>query len=276
MHRLTGIVLVVISSAAEAQDARPLKLAIAVDGPSVQVTPKQRGVPVQVAFDGKAGQRLSIVVSDVRMAPASASGVLVSVRDPQDREVPTTRIHCLAAPSTVAAACKGEMVLAGAGKHVIEVDTPFSAVASFSLALNTAAAPKPPAPEGSVVVGGAPVAFSTAGATGPLTFAIDLQAGQAIAVGIDALAHDPPDVDSNSALRVTGPDGSMLAGVGCRTRPIPGMPGGGGMVPCKVLLPSVPAAGRYRITIRPPAGASAAGRLVVSGQASPSTGGDSK
>ncbi len=129
-----------------------------------------------------------------------------------------------------------------AGTYFVEVDPDHGATGSFVVAAKAAAQ----SAEGAIPISSA--------ANQPLRFSFAATAGQSVTVGVDNIVHDP-DVDSNSLLQILNPDGTRLAGLGCKT-----LARGGGRLPCRVSASDL-AAGNYTIVVSPPPGASVAGKL---------------
>ncbi|HET7400844.1 MAG TPA: hypothetical protein VFJ62_03655 [Usitatibacter sp.] len=118
---------------------KPLEAAIPIDGNPVAVVLDPPGKPARLAFTGRAGQRLGLGIVGLKFTPASASGLVVTVRQPDGTLLPgLTHIHCTAASqANPSGSCDAEIVVQHAGRHVVEIDPPFSAVAEFRALLST-------------------------------------------------------------------------------------------------------------------------------------------
>lgn len=188
------------------------------------------------------------------MEPASASALLVSVRDQRDRPVTAEPLRCFVAGTLGAAdTCSATVEIAADGRQTIELEPPFSAAAAYSVKLSMERV-------AALAVGGAAIEFSTTKPMEAVEFQLDVPAGQGVKVEVQGLKHTP-DVDSNSVLGVFTPDGNRVAARACRTKPIEGLtvpP-----QPCVTQVPVAPAAARYRVQLSGPYGATASGRLVA-------------
>jgi hypothetical protein len=229
-------------------------LPITVDGPPVSIAGSVPGRETALAFPAHAKDRVVVTVSGLRMQPASGSALLVTVRDAGDRPVTSEPVRCFAAGTLGATdTCTAKIEIATPGRHTVELEPPFSAAAAFSVkvsSLRTA----------SLAVGAPGIEFATTKPKESIDFEMDVAAGQALVVAVEGLKHTP-DVDSNSVLGVFDRDGNRVAFCACRTKPIEGLtipPG-----PCRTRVPVAPAAGRYRVSISGPVGATASGRLVA-------------
>jgi hypothetical protein len=216
-------------SPAQPGDSGPLDLAIAIDGPALAVAPKEPGRLVRLAFQGKAGQRVGLGITDIRMSPASVSAILVSVRGPEDELVSTGPVHCFAASEArPVGACDDEFTTAKGGKYVVEVDLPFSAKAAFHATLSRAIT-------GKLTTDG-PQTARLARAGQDARFEIDFD-------GVHGMSIEARDVTSGRSagafmLRLFQPDGKLL-------RQAEGAPGGGAS------LALAGGAGTYSVEVDP-------------------------
>lgn len=181
----------------------PLEAAISVDGPTVWINAKKPGRLVRLAFDAEAGERLGLGISVLELSPKSASALVVGVRGPDDALVPMSgRVHCfVASASRPQGNCDGEFTVTRSGRHVIEVDTPFSATARFKALLSRPAMAKlAPDREETVIL-------KRAGQDARLELAAD--AGGDVSVNVrDAT---PGRSEGAFTLRVFRADGTLVA-----------------------------------------------------------------
>jgi hypothetical protein len=141
---LAAIVVPAIGHAAPAavdpargSDPSALTASIRIDGPPLRVSLQPAGRAARVGFVAAAGQRLGFGIAGVRFTPASAAALVVTVRQPDGSMVPgTSRVHCFAAKGTEPV-CDGELTTRQAGRHVLEIDAPFSAAATLELVLSS-------------------------------------------------------------------------------------------------------------------------------------------
>ena len=120
---------------------KPFEAAIPVDGNPVAVALDPAGKPARLAFTARAGQRLGLGIVGLKLTPPSASGLVVTVRQPDGTLLPgLPHVHCTAASqANPSGSCDAEIVVKHAGRHVVEIDPPFSAVAEFRALLSTPA-----------------------------------------------------------------------------------------------------------------------------------------
>lgn len=117
--------------------AAPLSRPLAVDAPAVAVDLREPGRAAWLVFTASAGQRLGLGLDGLALAPSSASGVALVVRQPDGSALPATVLaHCLAEPGREAR-CDAEFTVERTGRHVLEVEPPFSAGARFTATLSS-------------------------------------------------------------------------------------------------------------------------------------------
>jgi hypothetical protein len=181
------------------RNARPAELAIAIDGAPVRVTLNPAGKLGRLTFQAREGQRVGLGLTGVKYTPASAAALVVSVREPDGSLLADPpRIHCLA---SAAASCDAEFTVAHAGRHTIEIDPPFSAVAEFTATLSS------PAVAPLRAGGSHTVSLSRAGQDARL--ALSLEPGAEVSVS--ARTTTPESAGrAPFALKVYRPDGSLL------------------------------------------------------------------
>lgn len=141
----------VLSSAQAREGKAPvpsLATSISVDGPPATIQARRPGQLVRLRFKGRAGQRIGVGLGNIRFVPESASSLVVTLRDSHGgRILGSRRLDCLPRfQEHQADTCGASFTLPSAGMHTIEVDTPFSATARFTIELSTPA-------EASLVVG---------------------------------------------------------------------------------------------------------------------------
>jgi len=122
---------------ARGSDPPALAASIRIDGPPLRVSLQPAGRAARVSFVAAAGQRLGFGIAGVRFTPAIAAALVVTVRQPDGSLLPgTSRVHCFAAKGTEPV-CDGELTTRQAGRHVLEIDGPFSAAATLELVLSS-------------------------------------------------------------------------------------------------------------------------------------------
>jgi hypothetical protein len=246
---LAAALAVTLSSSA-GETPRPFDLAILAGGPAVSVAPKEMGRRARLTFDGKKGQRFDIAIANVNMNPASASALIASLRGPADELVSARPLRCFAASAAASPGdCKVEVEIARDGKHVIEIDSPFSTVSSYSVSLAAVV-------RKTLTIGGDGVDFQVNwGDLG--RFDLDVQAGQGFTLAVENLKLS--NEESNAVLGVVTPAGVRTAFVGCVTKGFNGnLPR-----PCKVAVPASQAAVRYQVTVSPPYNGAVSGKLTA-------------
>jgi len=187
---------------ARSSDPPALAASIRIDGPPLRVSLQPAGRAARVSFVAAAGQRLGFGIAGLRFTPASAAALVVTVRQPDGSMVPgTSRVHCFAAKGTEPV-CDGELTAQQAGRHVLEVDAPFSAAATLELVLSSPVA-------ANLQVGKShTVAVSRAGQDARLQLALEPGAEVSISArgaGTQAAGQGAFD------LRAFRPDGSLAA-----------------------------------------------------------------
>jgi len=262
---LAAIVVPAIGHAAPAavdpargSDPSALTASIRIDGPPLRVSLQPAGRAARVGFVAAAGQRLGFGIAGVRFTPASAAALVVTVRQPDGSMVPgTSRVHCFAAKGTEPV-CDGELTTRQAGRHVLEIDAPFSAAATLELVLSSPVAADlqagkshtiavsragqdarlqlslEPGADLSISAWGAGTQAAGQGAStcAPITefsiaagdtarFAVSATAGQGLTIAVQGLAH-APDVDyGSSAIELLKPDGGRVESRSCLTAYVP-------------------------------------------------------
>ncbi|HWH39435.1 MAG TPA: hypothetical protein VNU21_06320 [Usitatibacter sp.] len=198
----------IVHAASSAADSSPgrdpgaLAASIRIDGPPLRVPLQPAGRGARVSFMAEAGQRLGFGIAGVRFTPASAAALVVTVRQPDGSMVPgTRRVHCFAAKATEPV-CDGELTTQQAGRHVLEIDAPFSAAATLELTLSSPVT-------ASLQVGKShTIAVSRAGQDARLELALEPGADVSISArSAGAQAAGPRAFD----LRAFRPDGSLAA-----------------------------------------------------------------
>jgi len=187
---------------ARGSDPAALAATIRIDGPPLRLSLQPAGRGTRVSFTAQAGQRLGFGIAGVRFTPASAAALVVTVRQPDGSMVPgTSRVHSFAAKATEPV-CDGELTTRHAGRHVLEIDAPFSAAATLELTLSSPAT-------ASLQVGKShTIAVSRAGQDARLELALEPGAGVSISArGAGAGATG----DGAFELRAFRPDGSLAA-----------------------------------------------------------------
>jgi trimeric autotransporter adhesin len=221
----------------------PISVPIAIDGRPVRVTLKPAGRPGQLTFQAKAGQRLGFGISGVKFTPASAAALIVTVRQADGTMVPGVhRVRCMAAtPENPKAGCDGEFTVAKAGRHVIDIDPPFSAVPEFSATLSTPVA-------ATLKVGASQkVTISRVGQDARLQLALEPDGDASVSATTSGEAGP-------FTMRVFKPDGTLLGERSGDSKQGPSLPATG-------------APGTYAIEIDPANGAT--GTFVVSAKPTP-------
>jgi hypothetical protein len=146
--------------------------AIDADGPSVAVTSTTPGQNARLTFDGAAGQKVALEMSDVTIGPSSCCSTKVSIVKPDGT--------ALASPASVGTSGGSidAKTLPATGTYTILVDPQSNATGSMTLTLHTV----PPDATGSILPGGAPVTITTTalGQNAQLTFTATL--GQRISL----------------------------------------------------------------------------------------------
>ncbi|HLX24219.1 MAG TPA: hypothetical protein VKR38_12800 [Usitatibacter sp.] len=255
-HELVAALAFAASLAAMAADGpRPIEAVISVGAPPVAISPKDTGQSARLSFEAKRGQRLTLVIAGLKMSPASASALLASVRGPGDELVSTAPIRCLA--SAPDGRCRAEITIAQDGRQSLQLESPFSAIASYSVSLEAIV-------QKALVLDGDGIDFAAAQPGDITRFSVDVPAGKAFTIAVDKLVHSP-DVESNSLVGIFAPDGKRVAFVGCRTHGFEGRPPN----PCNVVVPAPGAASHYEVRISTPYGATVAGRLSATSVAQP-------
>jgi hypothetical protein len=189
-----ALILVTIAGAAQAAD-----LAIAIDGPPLEVAARAPGQPVRLVFRAQAGQHVGLGIGALGFVPASATGVGFTVKQPDGTVLPGMEmLHCVAANPQ--GGCDGEFTIARSGNYVIDVDAPFSAAPHFSIQLSSALAR-------ALAVGRSEaVTLTRVGQDG--RFPLAIAPGQDVTVELGGIASSSKE--SGFALRVYRPDGSLL------------------------------------------------------------------
>src|SRR5260221_5807165 len=189
-----AFVVASIYSTAQAAD-----LTVSADGPPVSVAPAKPGEPLRFTFRAKAGEHLGLGVSGLKLEPASASGIGLTVRQPDGSALQGVEyLYCL--PANPEGACDGEFTVTQSGDHVIDVDAPFSAAPRFSIQLSR------PVVRTLTVGKSESVTLSRPGQDGRFTLA--LAAGEDVSLELGDVASSRKD--ARFALRVYRPDGSLL------------------------------------------------------------------
>lgn len=237
-----GIALGFLSASFTANGA---ELAIPVDGSPVTVAAEKTGQPQRFTFQAEAGQHLGLGVTALKFVPASATGVAFTVRQPDGRAIGGLEmLYCF--PAGPESACDGEFTVAMTGRHVIDVDVPFSAAPRFSIQISSAVSR-------SLAIGkGEAVALSRPGQDA--WFALPVEAGQDVAVGLRDVASG--DKEARFSLRIHRPDGSLVGEAVASARLGASLPLGGGAP-----------AGNYRVEVDPDRGAT--GSFVVAATVTP-------
>ena len=220
-------------------------LAIPVDGPPVTVAAEKPGQPLRLTFQAEAGQHLGLGVTALKFVPASATGVAFTVRQPDGQAIGGLEMpYCF--PAGPEGACDGEFTVTRSGRHVIDVDVPFSAAPRFSIQISSAVSR-------SLAIGkGEAVTLSRPGQDA--WFALPVAAGQDVTVGLRDVASS--DKAARFALRIHRPDGSLVGESKADTRLGASLSLGGGAP-----------AGTYRVEVDPDRGAT--GSFVVAATATP-------
>jgi hypothetical protein len=181
---------------------KPFEAAIPVDGNPVAVALSPAGRPARLAFNARAGQHLGLGIVGLKFTPASASGLVVSVRQPDGKLLPgLVHVHCTAASvANPSGSCDADIAVQHAGRHVVEIDPPFSAIAEFRALLST--------PASATLTGAASqnVRIGRAGQDAQLRLA--LRAGDDVVVEARRTSTSGPE--SPFTLRALGPDGTPL------------------------------------------------------------------
>ena len=136
--------------------------AIEADGPPVAVTSSTAGQNARLTFDGSAGQKVALEMSDVTIGPSSCCSTKVSILKPDGT--------ALASPTSVGTSGGSidAKALSATGTYTILVDPQSNATGSMTLTLRTV----PPDVTGSITAGGGPVTITTTalGQNAQLTF----------------------------------------------------------------------------------------------------------
>ncbi|HST01187.1 MAG TPA: hypothetical protein VLJ84_05970 [Usitatibacter sp.] len=239
---------------AAAPVTRPPELPVAVDGAAVAIRGAAPGRAASLSFSAHAHDRIVIAISALKMEPASGSALLIGVRDAQDRPVTSEPARCFTAGTLDAGdTCTAIVEILSGGRHILELEPPFSAAASYSVKLSTQRI-------ATLGIGAPAIEFATTKPMETIEFELDVPAGRSVMIAVDGLKHTP-DIDSNSQLGVWAADGNRIAGYGCRTRPIEGLavpPG-----PCRTKVPAPASDTHYQVRFKGPAGATASGYLTA-------------
>jgi len=189
-------------AAKPAPPPKPFEAAIPVDGNPVAVALDPAGKPARLAFTARAGQRLGLGIVGLKFTPASASGLVVTVRQPDGTLLPgLPHVHCTAASQVnPSGSCDAEIAVQHPGRHVLEIDPPFSAVAEFRALLSTPA---------SVTLSGAGSQDVRIGRAGQ-DANVRLKVGAGDDVVVDARRTSTSGQESPFTLRALGPDGALL------------------------------------------------------------------
>ncbi|HWH39433.1 MAG TPA: hypothetical protein VNU21_06310 [Usitatibacter sp.] len=181
---------------------KPFEAAIPVDGNPVAVALDPAGKPARLAFTARAGQRLGLGIVGLKFTPPSASGLVVTVRQPDGTLLPgLPHIHCTAASqANPSGSCDAEIAVQHAGRHVVEIDPPFSAVAEFRALLST------PASATLSGTGSQNVRIGRAGQDAN----VRLKVGAGDDVVVDARRTSSGGLESPFKLRALSPDGTPL------------------------------------------------------------------
>ncbi len=188
-------------AAAAGRNPEPLEVRAKLDGPPVEINLKPAGRAARVEFSASAGERIDIGVRDLGFTPSSASSLLFTVLQPDGTTLPIAhRMRCHAVEAK-AADCGSSFTVAASGKHALEIETPFSAEARFTLLMSRPvriplAADRPQT-----------VNITRTGQSGLLE--LPLAEDRELSVS----AHDvtPGGTRRAFALRVRRPDGSLVA-----------------------------------------------------------------
>jgi len=181
---------------------KPFEAAIPVDGNPVAVALDPAGKPARLTFSGRAGQQVGLGIVGLKFTPESASGLVVTVRQPDGTLLPgLPHIHCTAASqANPSGSCDAQVRLQHAGRHVVEIDPPFSAVAQFRALLSTPA---------SVALAGAGSQNVRIGRAGQGAN-VRLKVGDGDDVAVEARANSSGGAPSPYTLRALRPDGTAL------------------------------------------------------------------
>ena len=221
-----------LAANAQPEQADPLAttLPISIDGPAVRVDASAPGTLVRLGFEAKTGQHLGIGINGVTLTPASASALVVTIRDAGGKRVPTpSRVLCLA-PSAVKPLgdCQGQFSVPHDGRYRIEVETPFSAGAKFTAVLSSAleGALEPDVPRA--------VRLERAGQAA--RFPLRIGADEGISVEVQKITA--PDKAEPVSLRIYRPDGKLAAQAN-------------GIAASGITMPVPPEAGEYIVEAVP-------------------------
>jgi hypothetical protein len=205
---------------------------VPVDGPPLAVTAEKSGQPLRVTFRAEAGQHLGLGMTALKFVPESAGGVAFTVRQPDGTPLPGMEfLYC--APRA-GGACDGQFAIAKSGVHTIEVDTPFSAAARFSIQLSKI--------ETRDLIVDKPQAATLSRVGQEARFALKVAAGQNVSVELRDVA--PDSKDARFVLRLVRPDGSTVGEARADAR-----------TPASLSLGASAPAGAYVVEVDPDDGA---------------------
>jgi hypothetical protein len=175
--------------------------AIAPDGTPVRVTTTTPGQNVELAFQGRAEQRVRLDVTEIEMGPEQAYTATVSILDPEGVILASTSIWPADGSEFI-----DTTALPADGTYTVLVDPSETYTGSLTVALIDV----PPDVTGTIAPGGAPVPVETtsAGQNARLTF--EGSTDQRVSLEVTEIAMGPEQAYT-ATVSILDPEGVILA-----------------------------------------------------------------